>query len=90
MPTREQVWKEVKGAASHLYFLHARGSTTCPKVLNEGEHVLALTSGAFMQNAHLARRLHQSPYSLRDCGMFFGVRQVRQINLDRFADHRVR
>lgn len=81
MPTREQVWKEVK-ALPHTYIFYTRKEINyLPKVLNEGEHVLALTSG-FMQNRTWLAVCTNRRILFIDCGMFFGVRQV-QINLDR-------
>jgi len=81
MPTREEVWKEVKALPNTYIFYTRKEINYLPKVLNEGERILALTSG-FMQNRTWLAVCTNRRILFIDRGMFFGVRQV-QINLDR-------
>lgn len=81
MPTREDVWKQVKALPNTYIFYTRKEINYLPKVLNEGENILALTSG-FMQNRTWLAVCTNRRILFIDRGMFFGVRQV-QINLDR-------
>ena len=81
MPTLNEVWKQVK-ALEHTYIFYTRKEINyLPKVLTEGENILALTSG-FMQNRTWLAVCTDKRILFLDRGMFFGVKQV-QINLDR-------
>jgi Bacterial PH domain/Short C-terminal domain len=81
MPTQDDVWKQVK-ALKHTYIFYTRKEINyLPKILSEGENVLAVTSG-FMQNRTWLAACTDRRILFIDRGMFFGTRQV-QINLDR-------
>ncbi len=81
MPTKEDVWKQVKALPKAYIFYTKKEIDYLPKVLSEGENILAITSG-FMQNRTWLAACTDRRILFVDCGMFFGVRQV-QINLDR-------
>lgn len=81
MPTLEQIKKQI-AELPHRYIFYTRKEIRyLPNILNEGEDILALTSGYLDGRTWLAvctnRRI-----LLINRGMFWGLRQV-QMNLDR-------
>lgn len=81
MPTQEQVWEQVNALQKSYIFYTRKEINYLPRILSEGERILAITSG-FMQNRTWLAVCTDRRILFVDCGMFFGVRQV-QINLDR-------
>lgn len=81
MPTLQQVWQEIN-ALPHRYIFYTRKEIRyLPKVLNDNEHILAITSG-FMNNRTWLAVCTNRRVLFLDRGMFFGLRQM-QMNLDR-------
>lgn len=81
MPTLDEIRKQIK-ALPHGYVFYTRKEIRyLPKILNEGEKVLAITSGYMNKHTWLAVCTNKRVLFL-DRGMFFGLRQV-QMNLDR-------
>jgi hypothetical protein len=81
MQTREEVWKQVKALRNTYIFYTRKEINYLPKILGDGEKLLAVTSG-FMQNRTWLVVCTNRRVLFVDRGMFFGVKQV-QINLDR-------
>lgn len=81
MQTQNDVWKQVKALPNTYIFYTRKEIDYLPKILGEGERILALTSG-FMQNRTWLAVCTDRRILFVDRGMFFGTRQV-QINLDR-------
>lgn len=81
MPTREEVWKQVNALENRYIFYTRKEVNYLPKILSEGENILALTSGLMENRTWLAVCTDRRILFI-DRGMFFGLRQV-QINLDR-------
>ncbi|MES2983896.1 MAG: PH domain-containing protein [Pseudomonadota bacterium] len=81
MPTLENIWQQIN-SLPHKYIFYTRKEIRyLPKILNEDERVLALTSGFMDKRTWLAVCTNRRIMFL-DRGMFFGLRQV-QMNLDR-------
>ncbi len=81
MPTLDQIWQQIH-ALPHRYIFYTRKEIRyLPKILNDNEQVLALTSG-FMGNRTMLAVCTNRRVLFIDRGMFFGLRQF-QINLDR-------
>ena len=81
MPTIDQVWSQIK-SLQHTYIFNTRKEIRyLPKVLNDNEQILALTSGLMKNRTWLAVCTNRRVLFL-DRGMFFGLRQL-QMNLDR-------
>lgn len=81
MPTIGEIWQQIN-TLPHKYIFYTRKEIRyLPKILNEGEAVLALTSG-FMNNKTWLAVCTNRRVLFLNRGMFFGLRQV-QMNLDR-------
>lgn len=81
MPTLEQINKQIN-ALPHRYIFYTRKEIRyLPKIMNDDECVLALTSG-FMNNRTWLAVCTNRRVLFLDRGMFFGLRQL-QMNLDR-------
>ena len=81
MPTIDQVWSQIK-SLPHKYIFYTRKEIRyLPKVLNDNEQILALTSGLMSNRTWLAVCTSRRVLFI-DRGMFFGLRQL-QMNLDR-------
>ena len=81
MPTIDQVWSQINALQHKFIFYTRKEIRYLPKILNDNEHILALTSGMIQNRTWLAVCTERRIIFL-DRGMFFGLRQV-QINLDR-------
>lgn len=81
MPTIDEVKRQVKAWPHRYIFWTNKEIRHLPKLLDENERILALTSG-FMDNATWLLVLTERRLLFLNCGMFFGLRQV-QIPLDR-------
>lgn len=81
MPTLEQVKKQIAGLPHRYIFYTHKEIRYLPKVLGEGEDILALTSGYLDGRTWLAVCTNRRVL-LINRGMFFGLRQ-QQMNLDR-------
>lgn len=81
MPTLDQINQQIS-ALPHKYIFYTRKEIRyLPKVMNEDERILALTSGFMNNHSWLAVCTNRRVLFL-DRGMFFGLRQL-QMNLDR-------
>jgi hypothetical protein len=81
MPTIDQVWSQIN-VLPHKYIFYTRKEIRyLPKVLNDNEQILALTSG-FMNNRTWLAVCTNRRVLFLNRGMFFGLRQL-QMNLDR-------
>jgi hypothetical protein len=81
MPTIDQVWTQIR-ALPHKYIFYTRKEIRyLPKILNDNEQIIALTSGLMSNRTWLAVCTTRRVIFL-DRGMFFGLRQL-QMNLDR-------
>lgn len=81
MPTLEQINQQI-AALPHKYIFYTRKEIRyLPKVMNDDERILALTSG-FMKNRTWLCVCTNRRVLFLDRGMFFGLRQL-QMNLDR-------
>ena len=81
MPTLDEIWQQIN-SLPHKYIFYTRKEIRyLPKVLNEGERILSLTSGFMSNRTWLAVCTNRRVLFL-DRGMFFGLRQL-QMNLDR-------
>lgn len=81
MPTLDEIQKQIE-ALPHRYIFYTRKEIRyLPKVMTEGERVLALTSGYREGKTWLAVCTNRRVL-LVNRGMFFGLNQV-QMNLDR-------
>ncbi len=81
MPTLDQVWSQINALPNRYIFYTRKEIRYLPKILSEGERILAITSGLMQNRTWLAACTDRRVLFL-DRGMFFGLRQV-QINLDR-------
>lgn len=81
MLTLEQIHRQI-AALPHKYVFYTKKEIRyLPKILNEGERILALTSGYVNSSTWLAVCTTQRVLFLHR-GMFFGLHQL-QMNLDR-------
>lgn len=81
MPTLDQIWQQIN-TLPHKYIFYTRKEIRyLPKIMNEDERILALTSG-FMNNRTWLAVCTNRRVLFLDRGMFFGLRQL-QMNLDR-------
>lgn len=81
MPTLEQINQQIK-SLPHKYIFYTRKEIRyLPKVMNENEQILALTSG-FMDNQTWLLVCTNRRILFLNRGMFFGLKQL-QMNLDR-------
>ena len=81
MQTMKQVWAQIN-ALPHKYIFYTRKEIRyLPKILNDNEQIIALTSGVMAKRTWLAVCTTRRVLFL-DRGMFFGLRQL-QMNLDR-------
>lgn len=81
MLTLEQIQQQI-AALPHKYIFYTKKEIRyLPKIMNDDERILALTSGMMNNRTWLAVCTNQRVLFL-DRGMFFGLRQV-QMNLDR-------
>lgn len=81
MPTMEQVQKQID-ALEHKYIFYTKKEIRhLPKILGEGETILALTSGYMDKKTWLLVCTNRRVLFINS-GMFFGLRQI-QMNLDR-------
>lgn len=81
MPTLQEIQQQIDNLPHRYIFYTRKEIRYLPKVLGEGERILALTSG-FMENHTWLCVCTNHRILLLDRGMFFGLRQV-QMNLDR-------
>lgn len=81
MPTLDQVKKQIAALPDRYIFYTHKEIRYLPKVLNEGEDILAITSGYLDARTWLAVCTNRRVLLLHR-GMFFGLRQI-QMNLDR-------
>lgn len=81
MPTLDQVKKQIAELPHRYIFYTTKEIRYLPKVLGEGENILALTSGYLDGRTWLAVCTNRRVL-LINRGMFFGLRQ-QQMNLDR-------
>jgi hypothetical protein len=81
MPTIEQIRAQIKALPNKYIFNTEKEIRYLPKIMIEGEHVLALTSG-FMNNRTWLAVCTNRRVLFIDRGIFFGLRQI-QMNLDR-------
>jgi hypothetical protein len=81
MPTLDEVWDQINGLPHRYIFYTKKEIRYLPKVLNENEHILALTSGFMNNRTWLAVCTNRRVLYLNR-GMFFGLDQL-QMNLDR-------
>ena len=81
MPTLEQVRKQIAALPDRYIFYTHKEIRYLPKILNEGEDILAITSGYLDARTWLAVCTNRRVLLLHR-GMFFGLRQI-QLNLDR-------
>lgn len=81
MQSIEQIWQQIH-ALPHKYIFYTRKEIRyLPKILNDNERIVALTSGFMGKQTWLVVCTSQRILYLNR-GMFFGLRQV-QMNLDR-------
>lgn len=81
MPTLAQIHAEINALPDRFIFYTRKEIRYLPEILNEGEHILALTSG-FMENQTWLAICTTRRILFLNRGMIFGLKQV-QINLDR-------
>lgn len=81
MPTLEQVRKQIDNLPDRYVFYTQKEIRYLPKILGEGEEILALTSGYLDGRTWLAVCTSRRVLLIHR-GMFFGLRQI-QMNLDR-------
>lgn len=81
MPTLDEVKKQIAALPDRYIFYTHKEIRYLPKVLGDGEEVLALTSGYLNGKTWLAVCTNRRVL-LINRGMFFGLHQV-QMNLDR-------
>lgn len=81
MPTIDQIWEQINGLPHRYIFYTRKEIRYLPKVLNENERILAITSGYMGKRTVLAVCTNRRVLFL-DRGMFFGLHQL-QMNLDR-------
>lgn len=81
MPTLEHIRKQIAALPDRYVFYTGKEIRYLPKILGEGEDILALTSGYLDGRTWLAVCTNRRVLLLHR-GMFFGLRQI-QMNLDR-------
>jgi hypothetical protein len=81
MPTIQQINEQIKNLPHKYIFYTRKEIRYLPKVLNENEHILALTSG-YMNNMTWLLVCTNHRVLFLNRGMFFGLHQL-QMNLDR-------
>lgn len=81
MPTLEQVQKQIDALPHKYVFYTKKEIRHLPKILGEGENILALTSGYMDKKTWLLVCTNKRVLFINS-GMFFGLRQI-QMNLDR-------
>jgi hypothetical protein len=81
MPSIQEVWAQINRLPQKYIFYTRKEVNYLPKVLNEGEEIMALTSGFMNGRTWLAVCTDRRVLFL-DRGMIFGLRQL-QMNLDR-------
>jgi hypothetical protein len=81
MPTLQEVKKQIAALPDRYVFYTHKEIRYLPKILNEGENILAITSGYLDSRTWLAVCTNRRVL-LINRGMFFGLRQI-QMNLDR-------
>ncbi|MFZ4540416.1 MAG: PH domain-containing protein [Rickettsiales bacterium] len=81
MPTIDEIWKQIDSLPHRYIFYTRKEIRYLPQILNENEHILAITSG-FMQNRTWLAVCTNRRVLFLDRGMIFGLRQL-QMNLDR-------
>lgn len=81
MPTLEQVKKQIAALPDRYIFYTGKEIRYLPKILGEGEDILAITSGYLDARTWLAVCTNRRVLLIHR-GMFFGLRQI-QMNLDR-------
>lgn len=81
MLTLDQIWQQINGLPHKYIFYTRKEIRYLPKVMNNDERILALTSG-FMNNRSWLAVCTNRRVLFLDRGMFFGLRQL-QMNLDR-------
>jgi hypothetical protein len=81
MPTIEQIRTQIKALPNKYIFNTEKEIRYLPKILIDGEMILALTSG-FMNNRTWLAVCTNRRVLFLDRGIFYGLRQV-QMNLDR-------
>lgn len=81
MPTIDQVWSQIRALPHKYIFYTYKEIRYLPKILNDNEQIIALTSGLMNKRTWLAVCTTRRVLFI-DRGMFFGLRQL-QMNLDR-------
>lgn len=81
MPTLDQIWQQIHTLPDRYIFYTRKEIRYLPKILTDGERILALTSG-FMNNHTWLCVCTSHRLLFIDRGMFWGLRQI-QMNLDR-------
>jgi Bacterial PH domain/Short C-terminal domain len=81
MPTQEQINQQIKNLPHKYIFYTRKEIRYLPKVMNDNEQILALTSG-FMDNQTWLLVCTNRRILFLNRGMFFGLKQL-QMNLDR-------
>lgn len=81
MPSLDEIYAQINALPNKYIFYTRKEIRYLPKILNEGETILAITSG-FMGNRTWLAVCTSRRVLFLDRGMFFGLRQL-QMNLDR-------
>ncbi len=81
MPTINEVWAQIDALPNKYIFNTRKEIRYLPKIMIEGERILALISGYMESRTWLAVCTNRRVIFL-DRGFFFGLRQI-QMNLDR-------
>lgn len=81
MPTIDEIWEQIRNLPHKYIFYTRKEIRYLPKILNENEQILALTSG-FMNNRTWLCVCTNRRVLFVNRGMFFGLHQL-QMNLDR-------
>ena len=81
MVTIDQVWQQINALPDRYVFYTRKEIRYLPKILVDGERILALTSGFLNKHTWLCVCTSQRILFI-DRGMFWGLRQI-QMNLDR-------
>lgn len=81
MPSIDQVWQQINNLPHKYIFYTRKEIRYLPKILNDNEQILALTSGYMNNKTWLAVCTNRRILFLNR-GIFFGLHQV-QMNLDR-------
>lgn len=87
MPSLAEINRQIAALPDRYVFWTQKEIRALPKILNQGENILAVTSGLMNNATWLAVCTNQRLIFL-NCGMIFGIRQV-QLPLDRIQsiDH---